>query len=74
MTAEAIGVIIGTGVGFITLVGSIFALVFNIGALKGQMTAHMAITQRDRADMLKDMGRVEERLEKHVDGHDRRAV
>jgi hypothetical protein len=71
VTPEAIGVLIGTGIAFMALVGSVLALVFNVGSLKGQITTFMQVSERDRADILKDIGRIEERLERHTEGHDR---
>lgn len=71
MTPEAIGTLVAAGVAFIVLLGSILALVFNVGALKGQVTAFMSTSERDRSEILKDIGRIEERIERHVESHGR---
>lgn len=71
MTPEAIGTLVAAGVAFIVLLGSILHLVFNVGALKGQMTSFMQTSERDRAEILKDIGRIEERIERHVENHGR---
>jgi len=71
VTPEAIGTLIGGCAAFIALLGSILALVFQTGTLRGQITAFMTTAERDRADMLKDVGRLEERFERHVEFHDK---
>lgn len=71
MTPEAIGTIIGAGAAVVALLLSVLGLVFRVGTLNGTITSFMGIYERDRADMLKDIGRMEERYERHIEGHDR---
>lgn len=70
MTPEAVGTLIGACVAFLALIGSVLALIFQMGTIKGQITTFMTTAERDRADMLKDVGRLEERFERHVEAHD----
>lgn len=71
MTPEAIGTIIGAGAAVVALLLSVLGLVFRVGTLNGTITAFMGMYERDRADMLKDIGRIEERQERHIEGHER---
>lgn len=67
MTAGDIAAIVSAAVAFLTLFGTLLALVFNVGSFKGQMSTFMQTAERDRAETLKDIGRLEERLERHVE-------
>lgn len=71
MTLEAVGTIIGASAAVIALLFSVITLVFRVGTLNGTVTAFMGMYERDRADMLKDIGRIEERHERHIEQHDR---
>lgn len=51
------------------MIGSLVALAFKMGSLSGQLTSFMTTSERDRAEQLKDIGRIEERYEKHIDAH-----
>ena len=71
MNPEAIGVLIGAGCAILGLLGGILALTFRIGHMSGKIDSFMATYERDRSDMLKDIGRIEERHERHLDTHER---
>lgn len=71
MTPEAIGTIIGAGAAVVALLVGVLSLTLRVGTLIGTVTAFMGTYERDRADMLKDIGRIEERHERHVEGHER---
>lgn len=59
--------IVTAGLLVVGLIGSILALTFRIGVLSGKVDSFMATTERDRAEMLKDIGRIDERFERHLD-------
>lgn len=51
----------------LAMIGSLVALAFKIGSLSGQLTSFMSTSERDRAEQLKDIGRIEERYERHIE-------
>lgn len=57
------------GVMLLSVIGALLALTFNIGSLKGQLTSFMGTAERDRAEVLKDIGRIEERQDRHIELH-----
>lgn len=69
MNSGTVAAWVAAGVMTLTMVGSLVVLAFNIGALKGQLTSFMATSERDRAEHLKDIGRIEERYERHIEMH-----
>jgi hypothetical protein len=72
MTPATIWTAVGAIAAVLALLGAMLALTFRIGALTGQLTSFMATYERDRSDILKDIGRIEERHERHVEHHDNR--
>lgn len=68
MTAQTIGVLIGAGAAVVAVVLSMLRLTFMIGTLTGKVDSFMQTYERDRADILKDIGRIEERHERHIEG------
>lgn len=69
MNSATIAAWVTAGIMALTMLGSLVALAFKIGSLSGQLTSFMNTSERDRAEQLKDIGRIEERYEKHIDNH-----
>lgn len=53
------------------MIASLVTLAFKIGSLSGQLTSFIATSERDRAEQLKDIGRIEERYDRHIEAHQR---
>ena len=51
------------------MMGSILALIFRIGNLNGTVRTFMSIADRDRLDIVRDIARLEERHERHIEQH-----
>lgn len=56
------------------MIASLVTLAFKIGSLSGQLTSFIATSERDRAEQLKDIGRIEERYDRHMEAHQRSAT
>lgn len=56
------------------MIASLVTLAFKIGSLSGQLTSFIATSERDRAEQLKDIGRIEERYDRHMEVHQRSAT
>jgi len=67
VTGQTVAAWVAAGVMTLTMLGSLIALAFKIGSLSGQVMSFMATSERDRAEQLKDIGRIEERYEKHIE-------
>lgn len=61
--------IVSAGVMALLFLGGIGATIFKVGAVSGKLDSFMATSERDRTDILKDQGRMEERLNRHIEGH-----
>lgn len=69
MSAQTVAAWATVGVMLLGTLGGLLALTFRIGALTGQLTSYMQTTERDRAEILKDIGKLEERQERHIEIH-----
>lgn len=69
MSTSTTWTVIGGGCAALALLVSVLALTFKIGTLTGTITAFMATYERDRADILKDIGKLEERQDVHIERH-----
>lgn len=74
MNPESVGALIAAAVMLLGLLGGVLSLTYRIGHMSGKIDSFMANYERDRADLLKDIGRIEERHERHVEGHDMRGT
>lgn len=74
MNAATTWTVVGGVATLMAVLVSVLALVFRIGALTGTVTAFMATYERDRSDMLKDMGKLEERQDAHLERHHKGAA
>lgn len=72
MIWQTTAAIVAAGVMVLGMLGSVLILVFRIGTLSGKIDSFMATYERDRSDILKDQGRLEERLNRHIETHERR--
>ena len=71
MTGSTVAAWVTAGIMALTMLGSLVALAFKIGSLSGQLTSFMTTSERDRAEQLKDIGRIEERYERHIENNHR---
>lgn len=69
MTAQTYAAWAAVGVMLLGTLGGLLALTFRIGALTGQLTSFMQTSERDRSEVLKDIGKMEERYERHIEFH-----
>lgn len=69
MNAQNIAAWATVGVMLLGTLGGLLALTFKIGALTGQLTSFMQTSERDRTEITKDIGRIEERHERHIEIH-----
>jgi len=67
VNASTLAAWVTAGIMALTMIGSLVVLAFKIGSLSGQVTSFMATSERDRAEQLKDIGRIEERYERHIE-------
>lgn len=69
MSSQTIAAWAVVGVMLLGTIGGLLALTFNIGALKGQLTSFIQTSERDRSEQLKDIGKLEERWDRHLEVH-----
>jgi hypothetical protein len=53
------------------MLGGVMSLAFRVGNLSGQVIGFMQTAQRDRTDVLTELGKIDGRLERHIEQHDR---
>lgn len=69
MNADQLVAIVTAGCLAIGMIGGILGLTFRIGALSGKVDSFMTVSERDRSEIIKDIGRLEERHERHLEAH-----
>lgn len=69
MNAVTVATVIMAGCMVVGLTGSVLALTFRIGSLSGKVDSFMVTSERDRTDITKDIGRLEERHDRHIEQH-----
>lgn len=51
------------------MIGSIIALAYRIGVLSGTVLGFMRQSETHRTEVLKEIGKLDERLDRHIDQH-----
>lgn len=69
MNAATWAAVVSAGVLMLGLIGGVLGLTFRIGVLSGKVDSFMQTSERDRSEILKDIGRIEERHERHLEQH-----
>lgn len=70
MNAATVAAIITAGVMMLGMLGGLLGLTFRMGHVSGQIVSFMQVAQRDRAEVLTELGKLDERLERHIEHHE----
>jgi uncharacterized ion transporter superfamily protein YfcC len=68
MTQTVTALVIAT-VMLLGMLGGVLSLTFRTGTLSGQILAFMRDAKDDRAEILVQLGKIEERLNAHIERH-----
>lgn len=71
MTPETIAGLIVAAVAVLGSIGSVLLLAFRVGTLNGKMDARMQGSEMDRANIWKAVGALTDRLNRHIEQHQR---
>ena len=69
MTASAIATVAGAGVATLALLITMFSLAYRMGVLNGTVIAFMAQAETHRTEVLKELGALDDRLDRHIELH-----
>jgi len=71
MTGQTLAAIITACVITLGMLGGVLSLTYRMGHLSGQIISFMTTSQRDRTEVLTELGKMDARLERHIEQHDR---
>jgi hypothetical protein len=74
VNAETLGTVIVAAVAVLGMLGSLVALTYRMGTLSGRIMSFMETAQRDRTEVLTEMGKIGNQLERHIETHHRSAI
>lgn len=69
MTTDTAALVISASAAVLTILGTLLVVAFKTGKLNGTVTAFMAQTEVWRSGHSQELGRVEERLNRHIENH-----
>jgi len=71
VTGQTLAAIITACVITLGMLGGVLSLTYRMGHLSGQIISFMTTSQRDRTEVLTELGKIDGRLERHIDQHDK---
>jgi hypothetical protein len=69
VNGQTVAAIIVAGVMVLGMLGGVLSLTYRMGTLSGQIVSFMTTAQRDRSEVLLQLGKLEQQLDKHIDSH-----
>jgi len=69
MTTDTAALVVSASAAVLTILGTLLVVAFKTGKLNGTVTAFMAQAEVWRAGHAQDVGRIEERLNRHIENH-----
>jgi hypothetical protein len=69
VNAQTITAIIVSGVMVLGMLGSLMALTYRMGNLSGRILSFMETAQRDRTEVLTQLGKLEAQQDRHIEQH-----
>jgi hypothetical protein len=73
VNGQTIAAIVMAGVMVMCMLFTLAGVIWRMGVLSGQIITFMTSAQSDRTEVLTELGKIDERLERHIEDHARGA-